>query len=91
MDEKNEKSSTEIVSKDELATQETPTQVEAVEGRRQSVALNIIQNPLTVSSHNFSLHPPAREMMLTVFTPTDCIQRAGRPRCPHLRRVARHA
>jgi hypothetical protein len=54
-------------------------------GRRQSVALNIVENPLKVS---FASQPAASVLTLTLFTLTAHLQRADHHQCPSLCRVA---
>lgn len=63
-------------------------------GRRKSVALNIVQNPLKVglllSSPRRTIFTSFEVLALTLYTPIAHLSRADRGQCPCFRRVQRH-
>lgn len=64
-------------NEDEKAAQALKPELVDAPVRRQSVALNIVENPLKVS---FAWQPAA--LTLTLFTLTAQLQRADRRQCP---------
>jgi hypothetical protein len=71
---------------EKMAQDPEPKLVDAP-ARRQSVALNIVENPLKVS---FASQSQPGELALTRFTLTAQLQRADHRQCPKLCRGARY-
>jgi hypothetical protein len=88
-----EKSSAGILSHDEKVAEAPPPELAEQTGRSKAVALNIVQNPLTVRFANFHLlivhiHDGTTCSILTLFFGTAQLQRTSYRRCPSFRSVA---
>lgn len=87
-----EKASMDIsdVSHNEKVVHATKPKLAEAAGRRQAVAMNIVENPLLVSFAILDLYILWRRIKqtLTVDDTTAQLQRAGRSRCPGICHVA---